>query len=181
MQESKDNTGAILRRPATARSVLPVLFTESGIEVSATGDLLAEVDTLSGALDALLGAVPERGYLAVMAYLDRVAEARAGELRALLAARLAHPVTFGWAPRFLHSTGQFHKGGPQTGVFLQVTAAVGEDLEVPGRPYTFGTLQAAQSDGDLRALASRDRPVLRLHLRHDRSAGLDALLGAARP
>ncbi|MCW2607777.1 MAG: glucose-6-phosphate isomerase, partial [Frankiales bacterium] len=177
VQESKDNTGAILDgdSPRTA----PPLFAESGVEVSATGDLLADVATLGGALEALLRAVPDRGYLAVMAYLDRVGEARAGELRALLAARLAHPVTFGWAPRFLHSTGQFHKGGPQTGVFLQVTAAVQDDLEVPGKPYTFGVLQAAQSAGDLRALASRDRPVLHLHLT-DRAAGLDALLQAAR-
>ncbi|MCW2777745.1 MAG: phosphoglucose isomerase [Frankiales bacterium] len=177
VQESKDNTGAILGGDAPAQ--LPVLFSESGIEVSATGDLLAGVDSLAGALDALLHAVPERGYLAVMAYLDRAAEGRAAGLRALLAGRLAHPVTFGWAPRFLHSTGQFHKGGPQVGAFLQVTAAVQEDLEVPGKPYTFGTLQAAQYDGDLRALASRDRPVLRLHLA-DRAAGLDALLTAAR-
>ncbi len=172
VQESKDNTGAILDGDAPA--ALPVLFTESGIEVSATGDLLAEVDTLAGALAALRTAVPERGYLAVMAYLDRAAQPEAAGLRALLAAQVAHPVTFGWAPRFLHSTGQFHKGGPQTGVFLQITGAVGEDLDVPGRPYTFGTLQAAQYDGDLRALASRDRPVLRLHLT-DRTAGLSAL------
>ncbi|MCU1693902.1 MAG: phosphoglucose isomerase [Frankiales bacterium] len=177
VQESKDNTGAILA--GDAPDVVHPLFTEGGVEVSATGDLLAEVTTLSGALDALLHAVPERGYLAVMAYLDRAAEGRAAELRALLAARLAHPVTFGWAPRFLHSTGQFHKGGPQLGAFLQVTAAVQDDLEVPGRPYTFGTLQAAQYDGDLRALASRDRPVLRLHLA-DRASGLDTLLQAAR-
>ncbi len=100
-------------------------------------------------------------------------------LRAALAARLAHPVTFGWAPRFLHSTGQFHKGGPQTGAFLQVTGAVTEDLEVPGRDFTFGGLQAAQALGDLRALGSRDRPVLRA-APHRPPAGLRALLEAAR-
>ena len=88
-------------------------------------------------------------------------------------------MTFGWAPRFLHSTGQFHKGGPQTGAFLQVTGAVSQDLEVPGREFTFGGLQAAQALGDLRALSSRDRPVLTLHLT-DRVAGLTALLEAAR-
>jgi len=177
VQESKDNTGAILSgEPSPAREPL---FVESGVEVHGTGDLLASVDTLAGALDALLAAVPERGYLAVMAYLDRQADADALGLRAALAARLAHPVTFGWAPRFLHSTGQFHKGGPQTGSFLQVTGAVTEDLEVPGRDFTFGGLQAAQALGDLRALSSRDRPVLTLHLT-DRAAGLRALLEAAR-
>ena len=57
-------------------------------------------------------------------------------------------MTFGWAPRFLHSTGQFHKGGPQVGVFLQVTGAVDRDVAVPGRPFTFGRLQMAQALGD---------------------------------
>jgi glucose-6-phosphate isomerase len=177
VQESKDNTGAILEgAPSPVREPL---FVEGGVEVHATGDLLASVDTLSGALEALLTAVPERGYLAVMAYLDRQADASAGELRALLAARLAHPVTFGWAPRFLHSTGQFHKGGPQTGAFLQVTGVVEQDLEVPGREFTFGSLQAAQALGDLGALDSRGRPVLALHLT-DRAQGLRTLLAAAR-
>ena len=176
VQESKDNTGAILEgAPSPVREPL---FSQDGVEVHATGDLLAEVSTLSGALDALLAVVPERGYLAVMAYLDRQADADAGRLRALLAARIAHPVTFGWAPRFLHSTGQFHKGGPQTGAFLQVTGVVGQDLEVPGRDFTFAGLQAAQALGDLRALDSRDRPVLTLHLT-DRAQGLRALLAAA--
>jgi glucose-6-phosphate isomerase len=86
-------------------------------------------------------------------------------------------VTFGWGPRFLHSTGQFHKGGPAEGVFLQVTADPVEDLAVPGRDYTFGTLIAAQAAGDARVLAEHGRPVLRLHLT-DRRAGLDALMEA---
>ena len=176
VQESKDNTGAILDGGPVPAS--PALFTEGGVEVHATGDLLGEVDDLAGALAALLGAVPERGYLAVMAYLDRSRDASAHQLRAVLARRLAHPVTFGWAPRFLHSTGQFHKGGPQVGAFLQVTGAVEQDLEVPGRPFSFGELQTAQALGDLRALSERGRPVLRLHL-VDRSEGLATLLRVA--
>ena len=177
VQESKDNTGAILDGEPAAPSV-PV-FTEGGVEVHADPALLAGAGDLAGALQALLDAVPERGYLAVMAYLDRFADSGAHELRAGLAGRLAHPVTFGWAPRFLHSTGQFHKGGPQTGTFLQITGVVEQDLEIPGRPFTFGQLQTAQALGDLRALAQRDRPVLRLHLT-DRRQGLATLLGAAR-
>jgi hypothetical protein len=89
------------------------------------------------------------------------------------------PVTFGWAPRFLHSTGQFHKGGPQVGVFLQITGAVSRDVDVPGRPYTFGRLQLAQALGDLRALTERGRPVVRLHLT-DRAAGIRQLLSGRR-
>jgi glucose-6-phosphate isomerase len=173
VQESKDNTNAILEGDRTPDS--KPAFTEGAIEVY--GDVAAT--DVAGALAELLTAVPDRGYLAVMAYLDRQADARAHQLRALLAARLAHPVTFGWAPRFLHSTGQFHKGGPQVGVFLQITGAVTQDLDVPGRDFTFGELQAAQAMGDLRALTSRGRPVLRLHLT-DRTRGLDALLTAAR-
>jgi glucose-6-phosphate isomerase len=176
VQESKDNTSAILDGDAPQEPA--PLFAEGGVEVHATGDLLAEVEDLAGALSALLTAVPERGYLAVMAYLDRRADAQAAELRGLLAARLAHPVTFGWAPRFLHSTGQLHKGGPPTGAFLQITGAVDQDLEIPGRPFSFGQLEAAQVLGDLRALEQRARPVLRLHLT-DRRAGLATLLAAA--
>ena len=177
VQESKDNTKAVLEGESSEPT--QPLFSEGAVEVHATGDLLADVDDLAVALAALLRAVPERGYLAVMTYLDRHEQASAEDLRPALASRLAHPVTFGWAPRFLHSTGQFHKGGPQVGAFLQVTGAVGQDLDVPGQPYTFGQLQAAQAAGDLRALASRDRPVLRVHLT-DRAAGLAALLKAAR-
>ena len=129
------------------------------------------------ALQALLAAVPPRGYLAVMAYLDRQGDARAGELRAALARRTAHAVTFGWGPRLLHSTGQYHKGGPRTGAFLQLTGVVAEDLPVPGRSFGFGTLQAVQAAGDRQALAERGRPLMHLHLT-DRAAGTGQLLDA---
>ena len=134
---------------------------------------------LAGVLRGLLAAVPERGYLAVMAYLDREGDDDAFGLRERLAAAAGgRQVTFGWAPRFLHSTGQFHKGGPQVGVFLQVTGAVEHDVEVPGRPFSFGRLEMAQALGDQRALAGRSRPVVRLHLT-DRAAGVRQLLDAA--
>jgi hypothetical protein len=177
--ESKEHTNRILaeglpdERPAA---------TIGAIEVYGSGGVLDGVDLSSHdgivlALDALLASIPPRGYLAVMAYLDREKDAAAGELRAALARRIEHAVTFGWGPRFLHSTGQYHKGGPQVGVFLQLTGAVDEDLAVPDQPYTFGTLQAAQAAGDRKALADRQRPLLRLHLT-DRAAGLDQLLTA---
>jgi glucose-6-phosphate isomerase len=114
-----------------------------------------------------------------MAYLDRFADADTAKLRALLArAGQERSVTFGWGPRFLHSTGQFHKGGPQVGSFLQITGAVAEDLPVPGKPYSFATLQAAQAAGDRQALIGRGRPLLHLHLT-DRKAGVAQLLAAA--
>ena len=83
-------------------------------------------------------------------------------------------MTFGWGPRFLHSTGQFHKGGPAIGVFLQVTAAAADDLAIPDRPFSFGELIAAQAAGDAQVLSDHGRPVLRLHLT-DRAAGVRQL------
>ena len=179
--ESKENTGAILEESQDGGEVLlpKPLLTDGAVEVHADPDLLGAADDVESVLRILLGQVPPTGYLAVMAYLDRHGEATAEHLRAPLArAASGRPVTFGWAPRFLHSTGQFHKGGPQVGVFLQLTGAVRQDLAVPGRPYTFGTLEMAQALGDQRALAGRGRPVVRLHLT-DRGAGLRQLLDAA--
>lgn len=177
--ESKENTQAILvsglpdDRPAA---------TIGAVQVRGSGGVLDGVDLsahdgVALAIDALLAAVPPGGYLAVMAYLDRLADASAGNLRAALAARTDRAVTFGWGPRFLHSTGQYHKGGPQVGAFLQVTGVIDEDLAVPDQPYSFGTLQAAQAAGDRRALADRGRPLLHLHLT-DRTAGIGQLLAA---
>jgi glucose-6-phosphate isomerase len=177
--ESKENTNRILgeglpdERPAA---------TIGAIEIHGSGGVLDGVDLslhdgVTLALDALLASIPPRGYLAVMAYLDRGKDARAEELRAALARRAQHAVTFGWGPRFLHSTGQYHKGGPQMGAFLQLTGAVAQDLPVPDQPYSFATLQAAQAGGDRKALADRRRPLLHLHLT-DRAAGIDQLLKA---
>ena len=151
-------------------------FTDGPVTVQALGgDWLGDADTLLDAVHRLLGQVdPDRGYLAVMAYLDRVAHADLEEVRDSLARRLQRPVTFGWGPRFLHSTGQFHKGGPPVGVFLQVTGEPREELPVPGREFGFSTLISAQAAGDAQVLADHDRPVLRVHL-DDPEAGLTRL------
>jgi glucose-6-phosphate isomerase len=157
-------------------------LTDAGIEVRATPGLLDGVTDLAGAVEALLAQVPGDGYLAVMAYLDREADAALAQVRAPLALRTGRPVTFGWGPRFLHSTGQYHKGGPLQGAFLQITSdPAGDDVPVPDQPFTFGQLIAAQAAGDAQVLADHGRPVLRLHL-SDRAAQLPvvaALLGAA--
>ncbi|WP_144121347.1 glucose-6-phosphate isomerase [Catellatospora sichuanensis] len=167
--ESKQNTNKILEAglPVAAPS-----FTEGAI----TG--YGDASSVEDALRALLGGAGEHGYVAVMAYLDRFADADTAKLRELLATASGRPVTFGWGPRFLHSTGQYHKGGPQHGAFLQITGEVAEDLAVPGKPYTFGQLQAAQAAGDRQALAGRTRPLLHLHLT-DRAKGIAQLLDAA--
>jgi len=177
--ESKENTANLLAEAGSGP--LPTgkpAFVHGAVEVHADPDLLRDANDLPGVFDALLWSPPPGGYLAVMAFLDRVGDAALAQLRDTLAARTTHPVTFGWGPRFLHSTGQYHKGGPQNGVFLQITGAVQRDVEVPGQPFTLGRLQLAQALGDLGALRQRGRPVVRLHL-YDRASGIAQLLAAA--
>ena len=149
-----------------------------GVEVSGPASVTSAPD-LAGVLRATAALVPEDGYLAVHAYLSRHDDAELEELRADLADLVGRPVTFGWGPRFLHSTGQFHKGGPAVGVFLQITGDAGLDLEVPGRPFSLGRLIAAQAAGDARVLGDLGRPVVTLHLRR-RDAGIEALRSAVR-
>lgn len=139
-------------------------FVDDGIEVRATPGLLDGSETVLGAVSSLLGSLGPDGYVAIMAYLDREEFAPLAQVRAAVARRTGRPVTFGWGPRFLHSTGQLHKGGAPVGVFLQITGSFGEDLAIPDRPFTFGTLIAAQATGDAAVLAGINRPVLRLNL-----------------
>ncbi|APX04010.1 glucose-6-phosphate isomerase [Arthrobacter sp. QXT-31] len=151
----------------------PANFTDGAIEVRG-GEWLGDAATAADAVAALLGQLGADGYLSVQAYFDRLAFSQLEGVRDELAAVSGRPVTFGWGPRFLHSTGQFHKGGPAIGVFLQVTAASATDLAIPERPFTFGELIAAQAAGDAQVLSEHGRPVLRLHLT-DRAAGVAQL------
>ncbi|MBT2503215.1 glucose-6-phosphate isomerase [Curtobacterium sp. ISL-83] len=136
-------------------------FVDGGIAVHATPGLPVGT-TLAEAVTGLLAEVGSTGYLAVQAYVDRTDDGGLAALRDALAARLGRPVTFGYGPRFLHSTGQYHKGGPATGAFLQIVADEREDLAIPGRPFTFGQLIQAQAAGDASVLAEHGRPVLTL-------------------
>jgi glucose-6-phosphate isomerase len=142
----------------------PPIFVDDGIEVRATPGLLDGAMTVESAIVALEKALPSNGYLAVMAYLDREKYAPLADVREPLAAQTGRPVTFGWGPRFLHSTGQLHKGGAPVGVFLQITGNLAPDLDIPDRPFSFGTLISAQAMGDAKVLAAIPRPVLRLHV-----------------
>jgi hypothetical protein len=173
VEEAKAQTRTLLDTPSAEAA--PVDLVIDGIEFTGFNVDLTGVDTVLGAIDALLAAAPARGYVAVQAYLDRHRDASADDLRPALARRSGLQTTFGWGPRFLHSTGQYHKGGHPNGVFLQITGAVSEDLAVPDRPYTFASLQTAQAAGDAAVLAGKGRPVLHVHLT-DRAAGLGHLL-----
>jgi transaldolase/glucose-6-phosphate isomerase len=117
-------------------------------------------------------------YVSIQAYLTEspALNEAMDQLRALLQKRLHVATTFGYGPRFLHSTGQYHKGGPNTGLFLQLTAENPNDLPLPGRSYTFGTLKNAQAQGDLQALRDYDRRTLRVDLGANPEQGVQKLI-----
>lgn len=153
-------------------------FVADGVEVRVSDPELAASGTLEGLFDALWARLSADGYVAIHAYVDRLAVPQLSGLRELVAADSGRPATFGWGPRFLHSTGQYHKGGPATGVFLQITESTALDLEIPGRPFTFGELIRAQAAGDAQVLAAHGRPVVTLTLT-DPSAQVITLFEAA--
>jgi glucose-6-phosphate isomerase len=152
--------GLLDARPASTSPA----FTEGAIEVRAHGDFLGSASTVREAVTALLETLGDSGYVSIQAYVDRVALPQTAGVRELVARRAARPVTFGWGPRFLHSTGQFHKGGPAVGAFIQILQAADTDVAIPGMPFTFGQLIAAQAAGDGEVLAKLGRPVLSLTL-----------------
>lgn len=156
--EAKVQTNQLLKEWA---GVLPRF---SPIEVA------HEIEIFGTGLTELLSAIPIDGYLAIMAYLNPHDQREVSELRDFMETKIGRPVTFGWGPRFLHSTGQFHKGGPAHGAFLQITGEPDKDLAIPGASYTFGTLEMAQALGDNRALTEHGLPVTRLHLRSRQNA-----------
>lgn len=177
VESAKVAARGLLDAPAPETSD-PIVDAAVEIRVSGDESLLASGQvTVAEAVKALLSRVPDNGYIAVMAYLDRTTEAQLEEIRPALSALSDRPVTFGWGPRFLHSTGQFHKGGPDVGVFLQITTTAEQDLEVPERPFTLNQLISAQANGDAQVLADHGRPVVQLHL-SDRQAGIEQILDA---
>jgi glucose-6-phosphate isomerase len=120
-------------------------------------------------------------YLAIMAYLNREQDFEITRLRDSIAEKSGVGVTFGWGPRFLHSTGQFHKGGAHNGAFLQITSDCETDIAdiaIPGKDFSFQDLLMAQALGDGQALLARDLPVIRIHLKN-RAAGIAEILKAA--
>ena len=180
VQESKDATKSLLEAYRT-KGALPSaapLVAEEGI--SAGGDPTALGDTpvsVEGAVRQLLGLLEGgRDYFAILAYLpsDPGVEATLTAIRERVRDALGVATTRGYGPRFLHSTGQLHKGGPDTGVFLQLTADPVADLRIGTWEESFGTLIAAQALGDLQSLQRRGRRALRLHFA-DHARGLDWL------
>ena len=173
VQESKLASGSLLYQ---WNNSLPALGNR-GIDGSIA--YFQDSPNLEILLTSFLQSIATDGYLGVMAYLDRQGDDEVREIRNILASKISKPVTFGWGPRFLHSTGQFHKGGQKNGFFLQITAEFEEDYEIAGKEFSFGTLIMAQAIGDQNALESRGLKTMRLHLL-DRNKGIKQLLEIAR-
>ena len=130
-----------------------------------------------GSLRGLLADAKLGDYLSIMAYVGQTPEVDKAldTLRRKIMERHRITTTLGYGPRFLHSTGQLHKGGPSSGLFLQLTADYGLDVSIPGQAFTFGVLADAQAAGDLQALRASRRRAARVHLGSDVAAGILAL------
>lgn len=175
--EAKEQTLTLLNEwKMGSRTVLPDFLADSSDHAV---EIFGGAENLESSLRKVITQTPADGYIAVMAYLDRESESRLEELRQILAEKSGRPTTFGWGPRFLHSTGQFHKAGQPNGSFLQITGSHKIDFEIPGKDFTFATLISAQALGDGRALRNRKYPLVRLHCK-ERSAGIDQILAIAK-
>lgn len=180
VQESKDNTARLLgiyqgqgRFPEQEP-----LAQDDGLALYGDGEALGRAGsegTLGSALNAFFRTVEPGDYVALLAYMPSTGEHEALLQDARLAIRdgLRVATTFGYGPRFLHSTGQLHKGGPNKGVYVQITVHPQRDLEIPGSPYSFGTLIRAQSMGDLQSLQEHGRRAIRLHITGDHAEGVE--------
>jgi hypothetical protein len=179
VQESKDATKALLAtfaRDGSLPQQMP-LVAEEGFAASGDPEVLGDTPPTVAAAVRRLFEISEAGdYFAILAYvpMQPTSVERLERLRARVRDSLGLATTLGFGPRFLHSTGQLHKGGPPTGLFLQITADPRADLPIPGWQETFATLIAAQAQGDLASLAKRERRALRVHVA-DVAAGLEML------
>jgi glucose-6-phosphate isomerase len=177
VQESKDNTARLLerfRRDGKLPELEP-LATEGQLRLYGQKD--GEEAGFGGYLRSFLSQVRPGDYIALMAYIQRSEEHERAlqTLRRQLRDRYRVATTLGYGPRFLHSTGQLHKGGANNGVFIQLTASEQQDVPIPGEPYSFGILKEAQALGDLFALSAHRRRNIRIHLGAEPGAGLQLL------
>jgi transaldolase/glucose-6-phosphate isomerase len=180
---AKSATADLLAHRSAEGSFPPVasLSSERGLELRSPDDRSpGEGSTVSSTLSEWLDRGTPGGYVAVLGYFAPSPErdAAVDRLREGLTARTGTATTFGYGPRYLHSTGQLHKGGPDSGLFLVLTADPVEDLALPGSDFSLGTLQRAQALGDVRTLHERGRQVLNAHLGWYVEEGLEALARA---
>lgn len=179
---AKDNTARLLDQWGKTRRLpeWPADVEEAAIVLMSKAS--QKPASVAQAITAHLAQAEAGDYLAIQAYLEPTAEVVGPlqALRVLLRDRLRIATMLGFGPRYLHSTGQLHKGGPPTGLFIQITGVDKEELPVPGAAYDFSTLKAAQALGDLEALHDSGRRVIRLHLPGKPAQALDQLLQTVR-
>jgi transaldolase/glucose-6-phosphate isomerase len=139
-----------------------------------------KASSISEYLRAFWAQSKQGDYVALMAYVERnrAHDALLQEMRCMLTEALGLAVTVGFGPRFLHSTGQLHKGGANTGLFLQITQGEASDLPIPDQPHTFGILKQAQAQGDLEALRATERRAMRINIGDQPEVGLGKLIAA---
>jgi transaldolase / glucose-6-phosphate isomerase len=184
VQESKDNTKRLLGE-YVQNGALPqqkLIIAEESMRVfgdEATRDLLRRGgSSMQEIVTAHLSRIKPGDYLAVTQYIEELNnyESLLQQVRIAVRDEKKVATTSGYGPRFLHSTGQLHKGGPDTGVFLQITSEDINDIEIPGEKFTFGVLKQAQALGDFESLAARGRRAIRVDLGRDVEKGLRRLL-----
>lgn len=171
VQDAKIRALALLEKWNNQVPALKPSFENENLQVFST----SQEQSLEGQLKEFIS-IP-RHYSAVMAYLARGEDDAVTKLRSLVAQKTYSGTSFGWGPRFLHSTGQFHKGGPKNGAFIQITGESSRDLAIPGKPFSFHTLLMAQALGDGEALVEKKLPLIRFHLKN-REAGVRELIEA---
>ena len=172
VESAKIAARALLESPADG---VDYSQSSSGIDFAALGFELDSSD-LGECLAQLVSFVTEDSYLSIHCYLNREQFTEAEKLRDLLAQQANRPTTFGWGPRFLHSTGQYHKGGPKQGVFLQIVSGDGDDLVIPGRDFGYRQLIDSQASGDAKVLFAGGSKVLVLRLSNPKQ-GIRDLIG----
>ncbi len=181
VQESKDNTGNLLatyEKEGKLPQVWPLV--SDGISLYGDGEALARAGsegTLESALHAFFSTVRAGDYVSILAYMPTTGEHEElfQDTRVSIRDTLRVATTFGYGPRYLHSTGQLHKGGPNKGAYIQVTCEPRRDLPIPGRPFSFGTLIKAQAMGDFQSLEKHGRRAIRLHITGDHGEGVERI------
>ncbi len=173
VESAKIAARALLESPADG---IEYAGSDSGVDFAALGFELRTLE-IRESLNQLFEFAKDDSYFSVHCYLNRKELGEAVKLRDLIAQRSNRPTTFGWGPRFLHSTGQYHKGGPKQGLFIQIVSGDGDDLEIPGRPFGYRQLIDSQASGDAKVLHQGGSKVLVLRLA-DPEQGIKDLIGA---
>jgi transaldolase/glucose-6-phosphate isomerase len=182
VEASKVKTRSLMKNPESLAAADSPIFRHNGISLFAAGDIAHQLsqgsrNSLAGVLDNFFQASRAGDYCALLAYFDPTDELWGSlqRMRSVIRDRRQIATCVGVGPRFLHSTGQAYKGGPNTGIFVQLTSRHPHDISVPGHPYSFGTVIDATAQGDFEVLNERRRRAVHVHFTGDLRTGLHTL------